>query len=358
MTLGIIRPFAIVSIRGGDDEVQKCIRFLNRTKWKGHNLQLQVAKEYYCNRLARERVETANIIAEKAKREIEGIVRLAEYKPPHFAEESCGVLRIRRNRYLNKKLNIVYCGAASTIPPVKKVVVGALSEHIQYDESNRAVHRLATRWATDNEVTAYLQQTSLPENDSIVDATNVNAGNGSSSSEPPQCWVCGEETPTSASSSSVDKSSKMTMTMPSSANVRHDGGGLRKGFGTLLSISERAVVAAAVAVQQTSSVPEPLAGTDDEEDAPRCVLPSEVTEDALASENDRLFSILSSVLSKSKESSAVASTKSLANSKQTAIPLASSSSASGANLSELKSIFKREVFFSLQVLLLLMMMMI
>jgi len=61
---GIPRTFAIVSlINSGEedaDPIKKCISTLNHCHWKGVKLRVERAREYFVNRLERERIETDN----------------------------------------------------------------------------------------------------------------------------------------------------------------------------------------------------------------------------------------------------------------------------------------------------------
>uniref|UniRef100_A0A8D2CR41 Nucleolar protein 8 n=1 Tax=Sciurus vulgaris TaxID=55149 RepID=A0A8D2CR41_SCIVU len=55
--------FAYVNIKVAEADLKKCMSVLNKTKWKGGTLQIQLAKESFLHRLAQEREE------EKAKKE-------------------------------------------------------------------------------------------------------------------------------------------------------------------------------------------------------------------------------------------------------------------------------------------------
>uniref|UniRef100_A0A8C2UKK2 Nucleolar protein 8 n=1 Tax=Chinchilla lanigera TaxID=34839 RepID=A0A8C2UKK2_CHILA len=58
------KVFAYVNIRVAEAELKKCMSILNKTKWKGGILQIQLAKESFLHRLAQEREEAK---AEKEK---------------------------------------------------------------------------------------------------------------------------------------------------------------------------------------------------------------------------------------------------------------------------------------------------
>lgn len=57
------KVFAYVNIRVAEADLKKCMSILNKTKWKGGTLQIQLAKESFLHRLAQEREEA------KAKKE-------------------------------------------------------------------------------------------------------------------------------------------------------------------------------------------------------------------------------------------------------------------------------------------------
>ncbi|XP_036275995.1 nucleolar protein 8 isoform X2 [Pipistrellus kuhlii] len=51
------KVFAYINIRVAESDLRKCMSVLNNTKWKGGTLQIQIAKESFLHRLAREREE-------------------------------------------------------------------------------------------------------------------------------------------------------------------------------------------------------------------------------------------------------------------------------------------------------------
>lgn len=51
------KVFAYVNIRVAEADLKKCMSILNKTKWKGGTLQIQLAKESFLHRLAQEREE-------------------------------------------------------------------------------------------------------------------------------------------------------------------------------------------------------------------------------------------------------------------------------------------------------------
>ncbi|XP_065543927.1 nucleolar protein 8 isoform X2 [Lathamus discolor] len=52
-----LKAFAYITVNISDADLRKCMTVLNKTKWKGGTLQIQLAKESFLHRLAREREE-------------------------------------------------------------------------------------------------------------------------------------------------------------------------------------------------------------------------------------------------------------------------------------------------------------
>ncbi|NXC56164.1 NOL8 protein, partial [Aleadryas rufinucha] len=62
-----MKTFAYISVNISDADLKKCISVLNKTKWKGGTLQIELAKESFLHRLATER-EEAKLQKEKPQR--------------------------------------------------------------------------------------------------------------------------------------------------------------------------------------------------------------------------------------------------------------------------------------------------
>ncbi|XP_033921942.1 nucleolar protein 8 isoform X3 [Melopsittacus undulatus] len=62
-----LKAFAYITVNISDVDLRKCMTLLNKTKWKGGTLQIQLAKESFLHRLARER-EEAKLQKEKPQR--------------------------------------------------------------------------------------------------------------------------------------------------------------------------------------------------------------------------------------------------------------------------------------------------
>ncbi|NWV06375.1 NOL8 protein, partial [Ptilonorhynchus violaceus] len=62
-----VKTFAYISVNISDADLRKCMSVLNKTKWKGGTLQIELAKESFLHRLATER-EEAKLQKEKPQR--------------------------------------------------------------------------------------------------------------------------------------------------------------------------------------------------------------------------------------------------------------------------------------------------
>ncbi|XP_051652214.1 LOW QUALITY PROTEIN: nucleolar protein 8-like [Manacus candei] len=62
-----MKTFAYVTCQISDADLRKCMSILNKTKWKGGTLQIELAKESFLHRLATER-EEAKLQKEKPQR--------------------------------------------------------------------------------------------------------------------------------------------------------------------------------------------------------------------------------------------------------------------------------------------------
>ncbi|KAM6468173.1 nucleolar protein 8 isoform 1-T1 [Liasis olivaceus] len=70
-----IKTFAYLNILLSEKELKKCISVLNKTKWKGGTLQIELAKESFLHRLARERQEAS---MKKQKTDYNGMTDIQE----------------------------------------------------------------------------------------------------------------------------------------------------------------------------------------------------------------------------------------------------------------------------------------
>ena len=95
---GIVRNFAIVKVNCSEDSLQKALKALNGSNWNGSRINIEIAKEYYKDRLENER----KILAEKDCVEpVRASIEYAAWKSPFIS------LRIKSN---------APCVKISTIP--------------------------------------------------------------------------------------------------------------------------------------------------------------------------------------------------------------------------------------------------
>ena len=103
------RSFAIVVVDADSELQQKCIKVFNNSLWKGSRISLEVVrKEYYVDRLNRERAEEAAATAEEGEGGIDNDDEEEEYNgdnggddaaaAPELEEFSADVVRIKRSR--------------------------------------------------------------------------------------------------------------------------------------------------------------------------------------------------------------------------------------------------------------------
>ncbi|KAG5274223.1 hypothetical protein AALO_G00133670 [Alosa alosa] len=67
-----VKTFGYININISDDGFKKCLTVLNKSKWKGGTLQIELAKESFLHRLAMERVENFHMKAAVPGTEIPG----------------------------------------------------------------------------------------------------------------------------------------------------------------------------------------------------------------------------------------------------------------------------------------------
>ncbi|XP_033097187.1 nucleolar protein 8-like, partial [Anneissia japonica] len=75
----VYKTFGYIDLKADDNNVKKCLQTYNGSKWKGHSLTIQTAKESFLQRLKREREEEkSKEIAKKAKKTLSAKERLQE----------------------------------------------------------------------------------------------------------------------------------------------------------------------------------------------------------------------------------------------------------------------------------------
>lgn len=96
---GIVRGFTIVKVKGADETVQKYIKALNGSIWNGSKINIEVAKEFYKDRLQSERSAVEFEASQRTLRDT--VTEYGEWKEPFIS------LRVKANEP---------CVKISTIP--------------------------------------------------------------------------------------------------------------------------------------------------------------------------------------------------------------------------------------------------
>lgn len=262
---GIVRSFAIVNVSCSDESVQKYLKALNGSNWNGSRVNIEVAKEFYKDRLHNEKV------AQKQQEEAEQVskaasIEYAEWKAPFIS------LRVKSN---------APCLKVSTIP-------GSYEKGI-----------VPCGWKGFDARPKRSKKETLPSVPAAVTAA--------------------VSVPSSSSASAAKAESKV----PPASNKPMDGGGLRKGFGTIvLPTAKPTPTTSAAATATTTTAPgdigasvhccieehdntDELDGIDcrylEEEYSEPCISEAELTEEVLQRERARAMKVVMDLLLMSGE---------------------------------------------------------
>ena len=232
--------FAIVAIEGDESEARKCAKLFNNCLWAGRKIRVEVAREFYRDKLLREKREEEEEESEKQ------LSALKAVRLPSLPSFSSSVLRIRRNKAV----------------PVMEVSLSKLpSKHVTFEEEGNH----------------HQQQRQLPLESMLQ------------SSESGDLVRSSKEESSSSSSAHEEQ--------------RHrdlQGGGARRGFGKLLKASSADLEAKVAGKKQWSyDYDEGYGATNGEEDLQLpAVSLADVKEEALERERLRSLAILQSILLK------------------------------------------------------------
>uniref|UniRef100_A0A803VY43 Nucleolar protein 8 n=1 Tax=Ficedula albicollis TaxID=59894 RepID=A0A803VY43_FICAL len=118
------KTFAYISVNISDADLRKCMSLLNKTKWKGGTLQIELAKESFLHRLAMER-EEAKLQKEKPQRN----------------DETCLLESLKKTGVVNFHMRAV---PGTEVPDHKKWVVGKFGRvlpilHLRNQQKNKVV---------------------------------------------------------------------------------------------------------------------------------------------------------------------------------------------------------------------------
>ncbi|NXA04992.1 NOL8 protein, partial [Sapayoa aenigma] len=117
-----VKTFAYVSVSISDADLKKCMSVLNKTKWKGGTLQIELAKESFLHRLATEREES------KLKKE-----------KPQRNKQMCLLESLEKNGVVGFHMKAV---PGTEVPEHKKWVVGKFGRvlpvlHLRNQQKNK-----------------------------------------------------------------------------------------------------------------------------------------------------------------------------------------------------------------------------
>ncbi|XP_066051941.1 nucleolar protein 8 isoform X2 [Chamaea fasciata] len=118
------KTFAYVSVNISDADLRKCMSVLNKTKWKGGTLQIELAKESFLHRLATER-EEAKLQKEKPQRN----------------DQMCLLESLKKTGVVDFHMRAV---PGTEVPDHKKWVVGKFGRvlpilHLRNEQKNKVV---------------------------------------------------------------------------------------------------------------------------------------------------------------------------------------------------------------------------
>ncbi|NWI56177.1 NOL8 protein, partial [Calyptomena viridis] len=127
-----LKTFAYISVSISDADLRKCMSVLNKTKWKGGTLQIELAKESFLHRLATEREES------KLKRE-----------KPRRNDQMCLLESLKKTGVVDFHMKAV---PGTEVPEHKKWVVGKYGRvlpvlHLRNQQKNKiSFSYLFTNW--------------------------------------------------------------------------------------------------------------------------------------------------------------------------------------------------------------------
>ncbi|NXO32072.1 NOL8 protein, partial [Cisticola juncidis] len=116
------KTFAYISVNISDADLKKCMSILNKTKWKGGTLQIELAKESFLHRLATEREEA----------------KLQKEKPPRN-DQMCLLESLKKTGVVDFHMRAV---PGTEVPDHKKWVVGKFGRvlpilHLRNQQKNK-----------------------------------------------------------------------------------------------------------------------------------------------------------------------------------------------------------------------------
>lgn len=262
---GLDRNFAIVVATSTEEIAEKCVKSFNGSNWRGCKIRVELAKQYYQDRWRKEKELPAELIQK----------RIETVTPTVAMIDEAILKRMEKKQVVMKKSP---CAPLTTLSmkPIKRVShrnrLKALK--IFFDEEGNAI--LSESPATSDESGSEDDEST----EHIHESTNAVDRESSKGS-----------TTESAKQKSDDKLVKTADFMGS--NKILEGGGSRRGFGTLVADPIEKRVDCCI---EQDGAKEFLSDDEDIIDTP-CINSEDLSEDALAKERERALALFASLKS-------------------------------------------------------------
>lgn len=205
------RNFAIVTLEGGEEEVKKCVKSFNSSIWKGSKLHVELAKEWYKERIAKEKEEQLDY---EYSLQLQSQAVLEPVVYPPLSKETIALRRIRL-----QELPVVI----SMKPSSKRVKPNP--------KQRKPVVPCGIKIVFDDDILNHDHLTSSDDDtDSGSDADNEMKviGDSSTRDKSIDMKATGAPCDTAAPSEVVSIINKLN-----SGEMKAIGGGIRKGFGSI-----------------------------------------------------------------------------------------------------------------------------
>ena len=293
---GLRRDFAIVSLSGDMEDAKKCAKSLNGSLWKGSKLRVEIANQFYKNRLENEKTQ------EMEKEQ--SVAALAQKEPEPLPLVSTDVIKLRKLKHQEVPIAISM-----------KPTVSLTNKPTKHRRSVGRVTPCGVKRILDPEVARLFASNALASSESEMEAGSDSETERNNLETSKVKESTSTTTPTSSSGEVTDILKKL-----STGAVQPIGGGARKGFGKISAPSAAAVASKTASVDSSSDknlcatdpagkvdccveeqelfIPSYLLEEEGEElgdDVP-CVAVAEVEEEALARERQRALEVLEKLL--------------------------------------------------------------
>jgi len=295
---GLRRDFGIVAIEGDSEEAKKCAKSFSGSLWKGSKLRVEVAEEYYVDRLEREKRET-----EATQAKLQEVANVQQVVP--LPPVSGDVIRLRKIKLQENPIVI------SMNPSI------ALSSHPRKPRGKPSKHSLpcGTRLIFDESILPPGQIEIIKSRiDNGVDNEAVNATTSRQSQEGTSSESQPDKVDSKQNSEQKGEMAEIVQKL-NTGEVKAIGGGVRKGFGSmsLPAAPPKPVAPQTMSVQQESSrggkpvhccieeheefIPDYILDEEDSGDDEPCVTEEDLKHETLERERDRAMDVFNRMLS-------------------------------------------------------------